>query len=132
MKSWARIFISILSAVVMVTAFSAGTKATATAGGHPKYIEVCSNGTVYLPPGTKFVTCHGKVMKVIAIIPLEENQMQTMEDCSCPRCCGGTCTVTVSCGAEPEPSSTTDNCPGAISNMSRSGSLCTVYLACGD
>ena len=73
-----------------------------------KYIEVCSNGTVYVPPETKFVTCQGRVMRVIAIVPMGA-QAQVPSDCNCPRCCDGACAVTVSCGG---------------------GGLCTVYLAC--
>ncbi len=132
MRNWARIFVATLSAVVMVTAFWAGTKATATAEAGSKYIEVCSNGVVYVPPGTKFVTCRGKVMKVIAIVPRLENQRESMEDCYCPDCCGGACAVTVSCGNEPEPSAQSGNCPDGAGAMNRGGSLCTAYLACGD
>jgi hypothetical protein len=118
--------------VLLVTAFSAGTKATTSADRSPKYIEVCSRGTVYLPPGTEYVTCRGRVMKVLGIVPLVPGQESAGSgDCACPNCCGGACTVTVSCQSKIDTSEeATENSSGPRS--SGAGSLCVVYLSCGD
>jgi len=108
MKRFPRYLVGLVTVVFLVTAYASGPKAREVASNSSKYIEVCSNGTVYLPPDTKFVTCHGRVMRVIAVIP-SGTQAKAAPDCNCPRCCDGACAVTVSCGG---------------------GGLCTVYLAC--
>src|SRR4030043_1434496 len=108
MKASVKCLVGLASIICFFTAYSSAPingDATPAAG---KYIEVCSNGTVYVPPETKFVTCQGRVMRVIAIVPAGA-QTQGASDCYCPRCCEGGRAVTVSCGG---------------------GGLCTIYLAC--
>ncbi len=121
-----------LTAIIsFVSSYSVGTKATPLAQNSSRYVEVC-RGLAYLPPGTEYVTCRGRVMKVIAIVPLAqlEQNAQTEGDCFCPDCCGGGCTVIVSCQAEPEAA------PGDESRTRKTGAnaggLCVAYLACGD
>ncbi len=109
MKRLPRYLFAFMSAVFMITAYSVGTRATEAFSDSPKYIEVCSQGTVHVPPDTKFVTCHGRMMRVIAIVPLEMRTQAPGADCDCPRCCDGACAVTISCG---------------------NGGLCTMYLGC--
>ena len=108
MKRFPRYLVGAAAVVFVFTAYSRGPIVTEVAASSSKYIEVCSNGTVYIPPETKFVTCNGRVMRVIAIVPLGV-QAQGASDCNCPRCCDGGCAVTVSCGG---------------------GGLCVAYLAC--
>jgi len=108
MKRLARGLIGAAIALMFLTAYSSKPVVTEVAADSSKFIEVCSNGVVYLPPGTKFVTCYGRVMRVVAIVSSGE-QVQLMGGCNCPRCCDGACAVTVSCGG---------------------GDLCVAYLAC--
>src|SRR4030042_2132774 len=96
------------TAVFFITAYSTGPIVREVAADWSKYIEVCSNGIVFLPPETKLVTCHGRVMRVIAVVPMGA-QTQVTANCNCPRCCDGACAVTVSCGG---------------------GGLCVAYLGC--
>jgi hypothetical protein len=116
--------------VLLVSAYSAGTKATRTAESSAKYIEVCSRGIVYLPPGTEYVTCRGKVMKVIGIVPLGDGA-QALGGCGCPNCCGGYCTVTVACENKAGNSAEEDSYRSG-QRSSNAGGLCTAYLSCGD
>ena len=111
MKMIPRYLFTSVFIVLMITAYAVGTKATEAAAiaESPKYIEVCAQGTAYVPPDTKFVTCQGRVMKVLAIVPLEGRSLAPGADCDCPRCCDGACAVTIACG---------------------SGCLCTMYLVC--
>jgi len=130
MRIFFKFFVGSAAVVLLVTAYSAGTKATGVSESSSKYIEVCSRGIVYLPPGTDYVTCRGKVMKVIAIVPLLEGA-QTLGGCDCPQCCAGACTVTVACESNVENSAqANDDRWGQRS--SNGGGLCTVYLVCGD
>jgi hypothetical protein len=57
-----------------------------------RYIEVCANGIVYVPLNTKYVKCFGVIRKVDHF-----SDVLTMgvEDCHCPKCCGGDCYVVV-------------------------------------
>ncbi len=126
-KIW-KYFVGVVLVVLLVSAYSAGTKGKEVTSSSPKYIEVCSAGTAYLPPGTKFVTCHGKIMEVIDVVPLVGGE-QMLGGCDCPRCCNGFCTVTVRCGAAPEPSSEADKVRTGKKSLG-SGGLCTAYLAC--
>ncbi|MDH7512187.1 MAG: hypothetical protein QHH14_04475 [Clostridiales bacterium] len=123
----AALFISFLAA-----AFPAGNgeSAPAQAGESAKLIEVCSNGIVYVPPGTKYVTCRGKIMKVLAIVPRVEG-VQTKGNCECPDCCSGMCGITVYCTSVPESSAGRDDC-GCGNRSGQTGGLCTGYLSCGD
>ncbi len=57
-----------------------------------RYIEVCANGIVYVPPGTKFVKCYGVIRKVVRF---SDVLTESVEDCQCPKCCGGDCYVIV-------------------------------------
>ena len=109
MKMFSKCLVGLATVFFLVTAYSSGPIASEPASPSPKYIEVCSHGTVYLPPDTKFVTCYGRVMKVIAIAPSEARVQGGAQDCNCPRCCDGACAVTVSCGG---------------------GGLCVAYLGC--
>jgi hypothetical protein len=109
MRLFPRYLVGAATLVFFLSAYSKGPIVGEVSVDHTKYIEVCSHGIVYLPPDTKFVTCQGRVMRVIAIVPAGEVQPQVAPDCYCPKCCGGACAVTVSCGG---------------------GGLCTVYLAC--
>src|SRR4030042_3812379 len=97
MKASLKFLVGLASIICFFPAYSSAPingDATPAAG---KYIEVCSNGTVYVPPETKFVTCYGRIMRVIAIVSTGA-QVQATPDCNCPRCCDGACAVTVSCG----------------------------------
>lgn len=109
MKRFPRYLVGAAAVVFLITAYSRGPMVREVSANSSKYIEVCSNGTVYLPPETKFVTCHGRVMRVIAIVPLGAQIQGAPADCNCPRCCDGYCAVTISCGG---------------------GGLCVAYLAC--
>lgn len=109
MRIFARYLVGAATVVFFLCAYSRGPIIGEVSANPTKYIEVCSNGTVYLPPDTKFVTCNGRVMRVIAIVPAGGAQPKVVPDCYCPRCCDGACGVTVSCGG---------------------GGLCIVYLAC--
>jgi hypothetical protein len=93
---------------LMITAYSWRPIIGEVTADSSKYIEVCSYGIVYVPPETKFVTCQGKVMRVIAIVS-GGVEARLAPNCYCPRCCDGACAVTVSCGG---------------------GGLCTIYLTC--
>jgi hypothetical protein len=130
MRVFLKYFIVSAAVVLFVSAYSAGTKATETAESSAKYIEVCSRGTVYVPPGTEYVTCRGKVMKVIAIVPLVEGA-QTLGGCFCPKCCGGYCTVTVACENKVGDSAE-ENSYRWGQRSSSAGGLCTLYVSCGD
>ena len=55
-------------------------------------IEVCANGTVYVPAGTKLVKCNGIVRRVIRS---GEMLAAGQEDCRCPKCCSGDCFIPV-------------------------------------
>lgn len=122
------LFIS-LFILLLSTAYSTGGRESANPEDSAKYIEVCRNGIVYLPPGTKYVTCHGKVMRVLYIAPLMA-QIESDNDCDCPKCCGGLCGITVMCESEPESSSEQKDCGGCGTLASAGGGLCTAYLAC--
>jgi hypothetical protein len=130
MKKVAKCLVAALFIVFLASAYPAGSKESAASEQSAKYIEVCSNGIVYLPPHTKYVTCHGKVMKVLAIVPRVEG-VQIEGGCNCPECCGGWCGVTVSCPMDEEPSTGTNDC-GCGKRSAAGGGLCTAYLGCGD
>ncbi len=109
MKKLSQCAVCLVFVLFVFFAYPTGTKTSpidATPGPH---IEVCSNGIVYVPAGTRFVTCRGRVMEVIAIVSLAEGT-EAAGGCQCPLCCGGLCTVTVRCGMP--------------------GGLCVMYLAC--
>jgi hypothetical protein len=108
MKRFPRYLVGAAALVFVFMAYSRGPMISEAAAGPSKYIEVCSHGTVYVPPETKFVTCQGRIMRVIAIVPAGA-QTRVPSDCNCPKCCDGGCEVTVSCGG---------------------GGLCVMYLAC--
>jgi hypothetical protein len=132
MRVFLKYFIVSAAVVLLVSVYSAGTKATGTAESSAKYIEVCNRGTVYVPPGTEYVTCHGKVMKVIAIVPFVDGA-QTLGGggCFCPKCCGGACVVTVACENKVGDSTEEESYRWG-QRSSSAGGLCTLYLACGD
>ncbi len=132
MKKLSKCLLAALFFALLAAAFSAGNSGDEAAQAQlsAKLIEVCSNGIVYVPPGTKYVTCRGKIMKVLAIVPKVEG-VQTETDCNCPNCCGGWCGVTVSCEAMEEPSAGQDGC-GCGKGTAAGGGLCTAFLGCGD
>jgi hypothetical protein len=109
MKRLLKCFIGIAIVIFLVTAYSSRPIGVEVASAASKYIEVCRNGTVYVPPGTKFVTCQGRVMRVIAIVSLGAEPKGAPVDCNCPKCCDGGCVVTIAC---------------------EGGGLCVLYLAC--
>jgi hypothetical protein len=108
MRTSAKCLVGLAVVLFLFTAYSSAPVNRDPAPPAAKYIEVCSNGTVYVPPETKFVTCYGRIMRVIAIVPAGAQTLSN-PDCNCPRCCDGACAVTVSCGG---------------------GGLCTAYLGC--
>ncbi len=69
-------FVWLIVVIFLVSSYSGGTKATAVAQKSSRYIEVC-RGLAYLPHGTEYVTCRGRVMKVIAIVPLAQLEQNT-------------------------------------------------------
>jgi hypothetical protein len=135
MKKLSKVIVGLGAVVVLVSAYSTGTVDSRMSADKSSYIEVCSQGIVYGPPGTRYVTCHGKVMKVMGIVSGEEGAESKSGggagDCYCPKCCGGYCAVIVSCGGEPETAAGTGDCgSGRVASNVRG--LCTMYLACGD
>ena len=135
MKKSARFIFGLAAVVALVTAYSAGTKATEASSSSSACIEVCGRGLVYVPPGTRYVTCRGKVMRVLGMVPLRDGENvpegQAGDDCYCPKCCGSACAVIVACESALETSSN-----GADRRFeprsAAAGGLCTMYLACGD
>ncbi len=130
MKTVSKCLIAVLFVAFLAAAHPAGNSEPIAPQESAKLIEVCTKGIAYLPPGTKYVTCRGKIMKVLAIVPLSAG-IQTAGDCDCPNCCGGWCGVTVYCQSVPIPSETTNDC-GCGKRTATAGGLCTAYLACGD
>ena len=135
MKKLSKVIVGLGAVVVLISAYSMGTVGTARSADTSSYIEVCSQGVVYVPPGTRYVTCHGKVMKVVGIVSGEEGAESKSGggagDCYCPKCCGGYCAVIVHCGPVPESAAGAEDC--ASGPRTNSGNqLCTMYLACGD
>ena len=90
-------------------------------GGNDRIIEVCSEGIVYVPPGTKIVKCMGKVMRVIRVTPYQ-SEMYLDEDCICWNCCDGECGIIIACDGEPEKFSDSDLIDG--------GALCILWVDC--
>jgi len=135
MKKPARFIFGLAAVIALVTAYSTGTKATETSSSSAAYIEVCGRGLVYVPPGTKYVTCRGKVMKVLGMVPVRDDEAVpeagAVDDCYCPNCCGSACAVIVACESALE---TSDNGadPRFEPRSAGGGGLCTMYLACGD
>jgi len=135
MKRLSKVIVGLGAVIVLVSAYSTGTIDTGMSAEASSYIEVCSQGLAHVPPGTKYVTCHGKVMKVIGMVSSEEGaQIESRGgagDCYCPKCCGGYCAVIVSCGGAPETATGTGDWASGSATSNTSG-LCTLYLACGD
>lgn len=135
MKNLSKVIVGLGVVVVLVSAYSAGTIDSRMSADKSSYIEVCSQGIVYVPPGTRYVTCHGKVMKVMGMVSSEEGALIESGggagDCYCPKCCGGYCAVIVSCGPVPESAAGTGDCASGPKTSS-GNTLCTLYLACGD
>ena len=96
-------------------------KAESFPGGKDRIIEVCSEGLVYVPPGTKIVKCMGKIKKVIKVVPYLPDQRED-GSCLCPNCCGGECAVIISCDAQLREFSDADSSP--------QGSLCAMWIDC--
>ena len=85
--------LSISLMLVLVFSLSAGVKMDFYPNDGEQLKEVCRQGIVYLPPGTKYIKCNGKVKRINRITPLTDEG----ESCICPQCCGGECAVIVSC-----------------------------------
>ena len=96
-------------------------KAESFPGGKDRIIEVCSEGIVYVPYGTKIVKCNGKVKRVIRITPYDSSQREG-GSCICWNCCGGVCAIIIAC--DPEPGEFSD------SDSSAKGLLCAIWLEC--
>ena len=81
--------------MILVFSLSAGIEKDIYLGEVEGIKEVCREGIAYIPPGTKYVKCNGKVKKILRITPL----MKDDEGCLCPKCCDGECAIIVSCGS---------------------------------
>src|SRR4030042_846995 len=107
MKKLSKVIVGVGCVVVLVSAYSMGTMDTGMSADASSYIEVCSQGIVYVPPGTRYVTCHGKIMKVMGIVSREDGEQIDggggAGDCYCPKCCGGSWAGIVSWGGTPTP-----------------------------
>jgi hypothetical protein len=136
MKKSARFIFGLAAVVALVTAYSTGTKATEASSSSAAYIEVCGRGLVHVPPGTKYVRCQGKVMKVLGMVPLRDGEAmpeaaEGENDCYCPKCCGSACAVIVSCESVLETSANGSD-RRFDPRSTTGGGLCFMYLACGD
>lgn len=89
-----------------------------------RIIEVCSEGVVYVPYGTKLVKCNGKVKKVLGMTPYQPTMERGGEEgsCLCWDCCGDACGIIISCDAEPEKFSDSDS--------NKNGTLCLIWFDC--
>ncbi len=99
-----------------------------------KLIEVCSNGIVYVPFGTKYVLCNGKKSRVLRI---EKYEATILSGCWCPEdCCNGQCAVIIICNAKPETKNNLNSdgcgCKSGRKPAGSGGDLCTMWLYCGD
>jgi len=72
--------------------FYAALSASSFVSESSRLIEVCAKGPVYVPLATKFVKCYGVIRRVIRF---SDVLTLGMEDCKCPKCCGGDCYVPV-------------------------------------
>jgi hypothetical protein len=115
MKRFWCFLVGMIVVIFLTTAFSAAPKATEMASSPEGLIEVCNRGTAYVPPGTEFVTCQGRVMRVVGRVSLRGDkgaqEAQVIGGCWCPKCCDGACAVAVSGGGS---------------------EIYILYLACGD
>jgi hypothetical protein len=115
MKRFWSFLVGMIVVIFLTTAFSAAPKATEIVSDSSALVEVCSQGLAYVPPGTRVVTCQGKVMRVLGMTSSagekQGAQANVIRDCYCPKCCGGGCAVLVDCGG---------------------GDVCTLYLSCSD
>ncbi|OGD19349.1 MAG: hypothetical protein A2W03_18665 [Candidatus Aminicenantes bacterium RBG_16_63_16] len=116
MKRLLKIVAGMILVIFLTTAYSAAPKATEFAPDYSALVEVCDQSGAYIPPGTRYVTCQGRVMRVLGIVPKTDKddraEANGAGDCYCPRCCDGACAVIVTCGS--------------------GGGMCVLYLACGD
>jgi len=115
--------------LVLVFSLSAGIETDLYPRDGEGIREVCRDGIAYIPPGTKYVKCNGKVKKILRITPLMEDD----ESCLCPKCCGGECGIIVSCGSFPElAGSETDTEGYGLDEMLESGqiTLCILWIYC--
>ena len=72
--------------------FYAALSASSFVSESSRLIEVCAKGPVYVSAGTKFVKCYGVIRRVVRF---SDVLTLGMEDCKCPKCCGGDCYVPV-------------------------------------
>ena len=116
------VFILVISSLAIIQANTASNT-------DEKIIEVCKNGIVYIPPGTNYVMCYGKIMKIIKVVPYEPGK--DSEACACPQCCGGECYVIIACEGAPQNLSSPDSSgTDAYSGDSSGGTLCILWLDC--
>ncbi len=115
--------IQIIASVLLIFAVFVFTeiKAESHPDGKGRVIEVCSEGVVYVPPGTKIVKCNGKIKKVLRITHLDPDMREGV-NCLCPNCCGGECGVVISCDGQAGEFSDSD--------PSAQGSLCVLWVDC--
>ena len=88
--------------------------------GKERIIEVCSEGVVYVPPGTKVVKCMGIVKRVIRVIPYQPD-LRIGESCLCWECCDGECAIIITCDMEPGE---------LLDSDTTNGTLCLLWLDC--
>ena len=112
MKKIGGYFIIFATVLFLVTVYSMGTRTDKAVLDSSAYIEVGGDTIPCVPPGTEFVTYNGKVMRIIAVVPLAENQAAGSANCWCPHCCDGVCARITRC---------TD---------SGTRGLCVIYLTC--
>jgi len=95
-KGKTRIFVFMGLACVVLTV--AAIRAHSYIQDASRLIEVCRNGIVYVPPGTRYVTCNGIIRRVIGF----SKEIVLDRGCRCPECCGGDCYVIVECAPDPD------------------------------
>jgi hypothetical protein len=132
MKKWLT-RMAVAAVVVLLTGISSlGVQSELYPVDESHLIEVCADGIVYVPPGTKFVRCNGKIRKVDRI---EEGVFRGEESCRCPNCCQGMCWVVVACSPLPQgglDGVTRDCATGKIEidDPEVLSFLCTMWLGC--
>jgi len=128
-KAKTRIFIFMGLALAVLT--MAAIRAHSFIQDAGRYIEVCRNGIVYVPPGTKYVKCNGIIRKVVGF----SKEMTLDGSCQCPACCEGDCYVIVECAADPDPAGAFYAGGGMDSSgKDKTGGLrshCGLWLSCG-
>lgn len=124
-----------MTVVVLVVLFagisSMGEQAELYPVNEHELIEVCADGVVYVPPGTKFVLCNGKIRRVLRI----EEGVRELEECRCPKCCDDACYIVVACNPVPQEllDRVTRDCATGetfFENPDDQGALCMMFIGC--